>query len=140
MKFRTMRVNVEADSKQATVDDPRVTKLGGFLRKTSIDELPQFINVFLGSMSIVGPRPHMLRHTDEYSKLIERFMGRQYVKPGITGLAQCLGYRGETRNLTDMENRVRLDRYYIENWTFWLDIKIIFLTIVSLIRGSEKAY
>jgi lipopolysaccharide/colanic/teichoic acid biosynthesis glycosyltransferase len=82
----------------------------------------------------------MLSHTEEYSKLIERFMSRQYVKPGITGLAQCMGYRGETRTLTDMENRVRLDRYYIENWTFWLDIKIIFLTVVSLLRGSEKAY
>ncbi|NBP68256.1 MAG: exopolysaccharide biosynthesis polyprenyl glycosylphosphotransferase [Cytophagia bacterium] len=140
MKFRTMVVNREADMKQATANDPRITKLGAFLRKTSIDELPQFINVFLGSMSVVGPRPHMLKHTVEYSKLIETFMGRHYVKPGITGLAQCLGYRGETRTLEEMENRVRLDRYYIENWTFWLDIKIIFLTVVSLIRGSDKAY
>jgi Undecaprenyl-phosphate glucose phosphotransferase len=140
MKFRTMVVNREADMKQATANDPRITNLGAFLRKTSIDELPQFINVFLGSMSVVGPRPHMLKHTVEYSKLIETFMGRHYVKPGITGLAQCLGYRGETRTLEEMENRVRLDRYYIENWTFWLDIKIIFLTVVSLIRGSDKAY
>lgn len=140
MKFRTMIVNADADTLQATQNDSRVTRLGQFLRRTSIDELPQFINVFLGSMSVVGPRPHMLKHTDEYSKLIEKFMGRQYVKPGITGLAQCLGYRGETRNLIDMENRVRLDRYYIENWSFWLDIKIIFLTVVSLLRGSEKAF
>lgn len=140
MKFRTMIVNAEADTKQATLNDSRITKLGQFLRKTSIDELPQFINVLFGSMSIVGPRPHMLKHTDEYSKLLEKFMGRQYVKPGITGLAQCLGYRGETKNLADMENRVRLDRYYIENWSFWLDIKIIFLTIVSLLRGSDKAF
>lgn len=140
MKFRTMVVNREADTKQATTNDPRITKLGAFLRKTSIDELPQFINVFLGSMSVVGPRPHMLKHTVEYSKLIESFMGRHYVKPGITGLAQCLGYRGETKTLEEMENRVRLDRYYIENWTFWFDIKIIFLTVVSLIRGSDKAY
>lgn len=139
-KFRTMKVNNEEDSRQASKDDPRITKLGAFLRKTSIDELPQFINVFIGNMSVVGPRPHMLKHTEEYSKLIEKFMGRHYVKPGITGLAQCMGYRGETRNLADMENRVRLDRYYIENWTFWLDIKIIFLTVVSLIRGSDKAY
>jgi len=140
LKFRTMVVNTDADIKQATGDDPRITKLGKFLRKTSIDEFPQFINVFIGSMSVVGPRPHMLKHTDEYSKLIEKFMGRHYVKPGITGLAQCLGYRGETKSLSDMENRVRLDVYYIENWTFWLDIKMVFLTVVSLIRGSEKAF
>lgn len=140
MKFRTMKVNAEADTLQASKRDPRVTKLGHFLRKTSIDELPQFLNVLQGSMSVVGPRPHMLRHTEEYGKLIEKFMGRHYVKPGITGLAQCLGYRGETKDLVDMENRVRMDRYYIENWTFWFDIKIIFLTVISLIRGSDKAY
>ena len=139
-KFRTMIVNQESDSKQATKDDPRITKLGHFLRRSSIDELPQFINVFIGNMSVVGPRPHMLKHTEEYSKLIDKFLGRHYVKPGITGLAQCMGYRGETKDLADMENRVRLDRYYIENWTFWLDIKIIFLTVVSLIRGSDKAF
>jgi len=139
-KFRTMKVNVDSDNVQATKDDPRITKLGAFLRKTSIDELPQFINVFIGNMSVIGPRPHMLKHTEEYSKLIDKFMGRHYVKPGITGLAQCLGYRGETKDVIDMENRVRMDRYYIENWTFWLDIKIIFLTIISLIRGSDKAF
>ena len=139
LKFRSMKVNQEADTKQATKDDPRITKLGNFLRRSSIDELPQFLNVLGGSMSVVGPRPHMLKHTEEYSKVIEKFLGRHYVKPGITGLAQCMGYRGETRDLADMENRVRLDRHYIENWTFWLDIKIIFLTIVSLLRGSEKA-
>lgn len=140
LKFRSMKVNVEADAKQATKNDPRITKLGAFLRKSSIDEFPQFFNVFVGSMSVIGPRPHMLKHTEEYSKLIDTFMGRHYVKPGITGLAQCMGYRGETQTLADMENRVRLDRYYIENWTFWLDIKIIFLTVVSLIRGSDKAF
>jgi putative colanic acid biosynthesis UDP-glucose lipid carrier transferase len=140
LKFRTMIVNVDSETRQASRNDNRITKLGHFLRKTSIDELPQFMNVFVGSMSVVGPRPHMLRHTEDYRKLIDKFLGRHYVKPGITGLAQCMGYRGETRNLSDMENRVRLDRYYIENWTFWLDIKIIFLTIVSLIRGSDKAY
>lgn len=140
LKFRSMRVNTEADAKQAVREDPRITRLGAFLRKSSIDELPQFFNVFIGNMSLIGPRPHMLKHTEEYSRLIEKFMGRHYVKPGITGLAQCMGYRGETRTLADMENRVRLDRYYIENWTFWLDIKIIFLTVISLIRGSDKAY
>jgi len=140
LKFRTMVVNSNSDTLQATKDDPRITKLGQFLRKTSIDELPQFFNVFFGSMSVVGPRPHMLKHTEEYSKLIEAFLGRHYVKPGITGLAQCMGYRGETKTLAEMSNRVRLDRYYIENWSFWFDIKIIFLTIVSLVRGSDKAF
>ena len=140
MKFRTMVVNSDSDNKQASRDDTRITPLGHFLRRTSIDELPQFLNVLVGTMSIVGPRPHMLKHTDEYSKVIEKFMARHYVKPGITGLAQCLGYRGETKDLIDMENRVRMDRYYIENWSFWFDIKIIFLTVVSLIRGSDKAF
>jgi putative colanic acid biosysnthesis UDP-glucose lipid carrier transferase len=140
MKFRTMVVNAQSDTLQASRTDSRITKLGHFLRKTSIDELPQFINVLNGSMSVVGPRPHMLKHTESYSKLIDRFMGRHYVKPGVTGLAQCLGYRGETRDLVDMENRVRMDRYYIEHWTFWFDIKIILLTVVSLIRGSDKAF
>jgi putative colanic acid biosynthesis UDP-glucose lipid carrier transferase len=140
LKFRTMKVNADSDSKQATKNDPRITRLGAFLRKSSIDELPQFFNVFIGNMSVIGPRPHMLKHTEEYAILIEKFMGRHYVKPGITGLAQCMGYRGETQTVGDMENRVRLDRYYIENWTFWLDIKIIFLTIISLIRGSDKAF
>lgn len=140
IKFRTMIQNSEAAKKQASRNDSRITKLGSFLRKTSIDELPQFINVLLGDMSIVGPRPQMPAHYDEYSKLIEKFMGRHYVKSGITGLAQCMGYRGEILNVADMENRVTLDRYYIEHWTFWLDIKIIFLTVVSLIRGSDKAF
>jgi len=140
IKFRTMIQNQESAEKQASRNDKRITKFGSFLRKSSIDELPQFINVILGDMSIVGPRPQMPAHYDEYSKLIEEFMGRHYVKAGITGLAQCMGYRGEILNIADMENRVRLDRYYIENWTFWLDIKIIFLTVVSLIRGSDKAF
>lgn len=140
LKFRTMKVNREANTAQATKNDARITKLGAFLRKTSIDELPQFFNVFAGNMSVVGPRPHMLKHTEEYSKLIESFIGRHYIKPGITGLAQVMGYRGETRHLFEMKNRVTLDRFYIENWSFGLDIKIIYLTVISLIRGSEKAY
>lgn len=139
-KFRTMKVNDESDKIQTTKDDPRITKLGAFLRKTSIDELPQFINVFIGNMSLIGPRPHHIKLNEKFAPLIANIMSRHYVKPGITGLAQCMGYRGETQTLADMENRVRLDRYYIENWTFWLDIKIIFLTVVSLIRGSDKAY
>lgn len=140
LKFRTMVVNEDSDTLQASKNDPRVTRVGAFLRKTSIDELPQFLNVFMGDMSVVGPRPHMLKHTEEYSRLIEEFMGRHYVKPGITGLAQCMGYRGETKTLNDMFNRVRLDRHYIENWSFWFDMKIIVLTVISLIRGSDKAF
>jgi putative colanic acid biosysnthesis UDP-glucose lipid carrier transferase len=140
IKFRTMFVNKEADIKQATRNDSRITRMGKFLRKSSIDELPQFINVLLGNMSLIGPRPHPIKLNEQFEPLISNMMSRHYVKPGITGLAQCMGYRGETQTLADMENRVRLDRYYIENWTFWLDIKIIFLTVISLIRGSDKAY
>jgi putative colanic acid biosysnthesis UDP-glucose lipid carrier transferase len=140
LKFRTMKINQEADMKQASRDDVRITRVGSFLRRSSLDEFPQFFNVLMGSMSIVGPRPHMIAHSQEYSKIIVKFIGRHYVSPGITGLAQCLGYRGEIRNLNDMKNRVKLDRFYIEKWSFLLDIKIIFLTIISLFRGSEKAY
>jgi len=140
IKFRTMIVNHEADFKQATKNDSRITRIGSFLRKTSIDELPQFLNVLKGEMSLIGPRPHPIKLNEKFAPLITSLMSRHYVKPGITGLAQCMGYRGETQTLADMENRVRLDRYYIENWTFWLDIKIIFLTVISLLRGSDKAY
>jgi Undecaprenyl-phosphate glucose phosphotransferase len=140
LKFRTMIVNDTADSKQATKDDPRITKVGRFLRKTSLDEIPQFINVLIGNMSLIGPRPHPIKLNEKFAEKISIMMSRHYVKPGITGLAQCMGYRGETQELVDMENRVRMDRYYIENWTFWLDIKIVFLTVISLIRGSDKAY
>jgi putative colanic acid biosysnthesis UDP-glucose lipid carrier transferase len=140
IKFRTMRPNKQADEKQAVKNDPRITKVGAFLRKTSIDELPQFINVIIGNMSLIGPRPHPIKLNEQFMASVRNLMSRHYVKPGITGLAQCMGYRGETQTLADMENRVRLDRYYIENWTFWLDIKIIFLTVVSLIRGSDKAF
>jgi len=139
-KFRTMKVNSEADSMQASPNDIRITKIGSLLRKTSVDELPQFFNVLLGNMSVVGPRPHMLSHTKEYSRKIERFMARHFVKPGITGLAQAKGYRGETRNMIFMKNRVKFDRFYIENWSIYLDIKIILLTILSLFRGDENAY
>ena len=140
VKFRTMSFDRNAKFIQAKKNDSRITSVGKFLRKSSIDELPQFINVFLGTMSLIGPRPHPIKLNEEFSLLISNIISRHYVKPGITGLAQCMGYRGETQTLADMENRVRLDRYYIENWSFWLDIKIIFLTAVSLMRGSEKAY
>lgn len=139
-KFRSMKLNDVANSKSATVNDPRVTKIGQFMRKTSVDELPQFLNVFKGEMSIVGPRPHMIQHTSLYSMLIDRFMVRHLVKPGITGWAQVSGFRGETKILADMEGRVRKDVWYIENWSFFLDVKIIFLTIVNVIIGEERAY
>lgn len=137
IKFRSMNVNDEADTKQATKDDPRKFSFGTFMRRTNIDELPQFINVLKGDMSVVGPRPHMLKHTNEYSKLINRFMVRHFAKPGITGLAQVTGYRGETRYIDQMEGRVKKDIEYIENWTFLLDIKIIFKTIMNMVGKEE---
>ena len=140
LKFRTMKINADADNRQATKDDPRKTKVGDFLRRTSLDELPQFLNVLEGSMSVVGPRPHMVKQTDEYRKLIDRYMVRHVIKPGITGLAQVSGYRGQTEELWQMEMRVEYDVKYIENWTFWLDIKIIIRTIINAIRGEKNAF
>src|SRR5690606_35499604 len=139
-KFRSMRVNYDSDLKQAQKNDSRITKIGAFLRRTSLDELPQFFNVFLGNMSVVGPRPHMLKHTEEYSKVVEKFMSRHFVKPGITGLAQAKGFRGETETDLLMQNRVRLDRFYVGNWSLIFDIKIIILTISSIFSGDDKAY
>ena len=129
-----------AHLEQIRKGDERVTGVGKIIRKTSIDELPQFFNVLQGSMSVVGPRPHMLKHTQEYSRLIQKFMARHHVKPGITGLAQSKGYRGETRSLIDMKNRVTLDRFYVQNWSFVLDVKIIIATMVSLVKGDQQAY
>lgn len=140
LKFRTMRVNADADSRQATSDDPRKTKVGDFLRRTSLDELPQFINVWLGQMSVVGPRPHMLKHTEQYKELIDRYMIRHMVKPGITGWAQVCGYRGNTDELYKMEKRVEFDVWYIEHWSAALDIKIIVKTILNASHGEENAY
>lgn len=139
-KFRSMRVNKDCDKKQATEDDPRKTRIGDFLRKSSIDELPQFINVLLGQMSVVGPRPHMLKHTKDYSQLIDKYMVRHLVKPGITGWAQVTGYRGETKELWQMEKRVQRDVWYLEHWTFLLDIYIIYKTVKNGIRGEKEAY
>lgn len=139
-KFRSMKVNADADRLQATKDDPRKTPFGNFLRKSSIDELPQFINVFKGDMSIVGPRPHMVAHTEEYSALIDKYMVRHWVKPGITGWAQVRGARGETKELWQMEDRIRKDIWYIENWSLGLDIKIMFLTVWNAIAGDKQAY
>ncbi len=140
-KFRSMVANNKtADQAQATKNDKRITKVGAFLRKTSLDELPQFFNVLMGNMSIVGPRPHMLSHTDQYSRELDTYMIRHYVKPGITGWAQVNGFRGETREIADMQHRVQCDIIYVEGWTFLLDLKIIFLTIWNIVRGEENAY
>jgi len=139
-KFRTMKMNTQADTTQATKDDPRMTRLGTFLRKTNLDEFPQFLNVLKGEMSVVGPRPHMLKHTDQYAALIDKYMVRHLVKPGVTGWAQVTGYRGEIKTLEQMEGRVKRDVWYIENWTFFLDLKIIVVTIINMFRGEENAY
>jgi putative colanic acid biosysnthesis UDP-glucose lipid carrier transferase len=139
MKFRTMVVH-NSEFVQATKNDPRVTAVGAFLRKTSLDELPQFINVLKGQMSIIGPRPHPLKLNEEFSPKIEKFMARHYIKPGITGLAQAKGFRGETQTELSMRGRVKLDRFYIENWSFILDLKIIIATVISMIKGDQQAY
>lgn len=136
IKFRTMKVNDEANTRQAVKGDDRITRVGRILRKYSLDELPQFINVLLGNMSVVGPRPHMLKHTEEYSKIIDKFMVRHFVKPGITGWAQVHGLRGETQDPRKMEERVEKDVYYIENWSFFLDLQILFLTFFNIHNGE----
>jgi putative colanic acid biosysnthesis UDP-glucose lipid carrier transferase len=135
-----MKINGEADHRQATKGDSRVTRTGRFIRKTSLDEFPQFINVFKGEMSLAGLRPHMLKHTDDYSKQLEEFMIRHFAKPGITGWAQVSGYRGETKTLEQMQGRVDLDLWYLENWSLWLDVKILFLTAYNIIRGEMNAF
>lgn len=139
-KFRSMKPNPDADLYQVTRGDQRITRVGRFLRKTSIDELPQFINVLKGEMAVVGPRPHMVSHTHMYAERIDKFMVRHFVKPGITGLAQVSGYRGEVETDEDIINRVRLDIFYIENWSLLLDMKIVFQTVYNALRGEEKAY
>jgi putative colanic acid biosynthesis UDP-glucose lipid carrier transferase len=139
-KFRSMNLNEIADLEQVSKNDPRITKVGKFIRKTSIDELPQFINVFLGDMSVVGPRPHMVSHTEMYAQKIDKFMVRHFIKPGITGLAQTNGYRGEVENDEDIIYRVKYDIFYIENWSVLLDVKIVLATIVNALKGEDKAY
>ncbi len=139
-KFRSMAPNKNADKLSASKNDMRVTKVGRFIRSTSIDELPQFYNVLFGTMSVVGPRPHMVKHTNEYSDRVDKYMVRHFVKPGITGLAQVRGYRGEIENNTDIQNRIKFDIFYIENWSLFLDLKIIVQTIVNAFRGEDKAY
>jgi putative colanic acid biosynthesis UDP-glucose lipid carrier transferase len=140
-KLRSMRVNDSSDDNiHTTKHDLRITRIGSFLRKTSMDELPQFINVLLGDMSVVGPRPHIESLSIEYQKDVDDYLKRHIVKPGITGLAQVSGYRGEVQKKSDIKNRVRLDIFYIENWSFFLDIKIIIQTILNVFKGEEKAY
>lgn len=138
-KFRSMQVNGTTE-REASKNDPRVTRMGRFMRKTSMDELPQFFNVLLGDMSVVGPRPHLWSQNKAYASKIKKYMVRHYVKPGITGLAQVKGFRGEIETEEDMINRIKLDVFYIENWSIMMDIKIIFQTVFNIFRGEEKAY
>jgi putative colanic acid biosynthesis UDP-glucose lipid carrier transferase len=139
-KFRSMKINDSSNSRQATLGDERITKVGGFLRKTSLDELPQFLNVLQGFMSVVGPRPHMLKHTEQYRAIIDKFMVRHFCKPGITGWAQVNGLRGETKATKNMEMRIEHDIHYVENWSLMWDVKIIFLTIINVVRGEDNAF
>lgn len=140
LKFRSMKFNKDADLKQATKNDSRITAMGKFIRKTSLDEFPQFINVFKGEMSLVGPRPHMLKHTTDFSKVVDDYMIRQFLKPGITGWAQINGYRGEITNPEQIKMRVNKDLWYLENWSLWLDIQILFLTVYHVFKGNKNAF
>lgn len=139
-KFRSMRMNDQADSKQATKNDPRVTRIGSFLRKSNLDEMPQFFNVLKGDMSVVGPRPHPIRLNQQYREIIDKYMVRHFVLPGITGWAQVNGLRGETRTPELMERRVELDVWYLENWSFWLDVKIVVKTVTNMFGKDPNAY
>ena len=139
-KFRSMVINEDADSKMTSKGDKRITRFGKFLRKYNVDELPQFYNVLIGDMSVVGPRPHMELHTNDFENSVDRYLVRHFVKPGVTGLAQVKGYRGEIKERADILNRTRLDIFYVEKWTLGLDLKIIGLTILNLFKGEEKAY
>jgi len=139
-KFRSMRPNPMAHLHQVQKNDPRITRIGRVIRKTSVDELPQFINVLKGEMSVVGPRPHMVSHTHMYAERVDKFMVRHFVKPGITGLAQVSGYRGEVEDQNHIINRVKYDIFYLENWSLFMDIKIVFQTVYNAIKGDKKAY
>ncbi|MFV5694188.1 undecaprenyl-phosphate glucose phosphotransferase [Flavobacterium sp. LB3P122] len=138
-KLRSMKINKKTET-EASKNDPRVTRIGKFMRKTSMDEMPQFLNVLLGDMSVVGPRPHLWAQNKVYGNKVKKYMIRHYVKPGITGLAQVKGFRGEIETECDMINRIKFDVFYIENWSLILDLKIIFQTVVNIFKGEEKAY
>ena len=135
-----MYQNIGDESAQAKKGDLRVTKFGKFLRKSSLDEMPQFFNVLVGDMSVVGPRPHMIKHTSDYNDNIRNFMVRHFVKPGITGLSQVLGLRGETKDVADMKKRVSTDIRYLQNWSLLTDVKICILTIIVMLKGDENAF
>jgi len=140
LKFRSMYVNNDANNKQASRNDRRFTRLGRIMRKTNLDEMPQFLNVLFGDMSIVGPRPHMLKHTEEYSAIIQKYMIRHFLKPGITGWAQVNGFRGEITEEVHLRKRIEHDIWYMENWSVYLDLRIIFLTVFNTIRGDKNAF
>lgn len=140
LKFRSMRMNKDSDTKQATKNDARITRLGAFMRKTSLDEFPQFINVLKGDMSLVGPRPHMLKHTTDFSKMVDHYMVRQFLKPGITGWAQINSFRGEIKDPMQLQLRIASDLWYLEHWNIWLDLRIIFLTVYQVFAGDKNAY
>jgi putative colanic acid biosynthesis UDP-glucose lipid carrier transferase len=135
-----MKKNKSSDIHQATRNDKRITFIGKIIRRTSLDEFPQFINVLMGDMSIVGPRPHMVKHTSDYSKIVNEYMTRHLLKPGITGWAQIQGYRGEIVEDEQIIRRVEADLWYSENWSFWLDVKIVFLTVLHLITSNKNVY
>jgi putative colanic acid biosynthesis UDP-glucose lipid carrier transferase len=139
-KFRSLSVNGDAHTRQVTKNDTRITPLGKFLRKSNLDELPQFFNVLMGDMSVVGPRPHMLLHTETFSKLMEEYMIRHFVKPGVTGWAQVNGFRGEIKQPEQLRKRIEHDIWYMENWSLWLDLKVIFLTVYRTVKGDKNAY
>jgi putative colanic acid biosynthesis UDP-glucose lipid carrier transferase len=140
IKLRSLTINRDADTLQVSRNDTRITKVGRFLRRSSLDELPQFFNVFFGNMSIVGSRPHMLKHTEEYSKMEDTYMLRHLLKPGVTGWAQINGHRGEIKHKEQLTKRIQHDIWYIENWNIWLDIKIVFATISLTFKGDENAF
>ncbi len=140
LKFRSMKYNPKGHFKQASKGDPRITKVGSFLRRTSLDELPQLLNVLVGHMSLVGPRPHAIIMNRDYAEKIEHFMCRHIVKPGITGLAQAKGFRGEIRDTYDINSRLKFDLFYIKNWSLLFDFKIIILTIKCLVINNDNAY
>lgn len=140
LKLRSMTVNKDANEKQASRNDNRFTRIGRILRKTNLDEMPQFLNVLLGDMSIVGPRPHMLRHTEEYSRIIQQYMVRHFMKPGITGWAQVNGFRGEITEEHQLKKRIEHDIWYMENWSVYLDLRIMFMTVMNTVRGDKNAF
>ncbi len=140
IKFRSLRMNKDSNLKQVTRDDTRFTKLGKFLRKSNLDELPQFLNVLLGDMTVVGPRPHMLKHTEDYSRILNQYMIRHFVKPGVTGWAQVHGFRGEIKKEEELRARIEHDIWYMEHWSIWLDIRIVFLTLYVTVKGDKNAF